>query len=236
MYNKELLNIKNIQDYILRIVLYYSYKKTGGSKMFQIFSILINTMAGVIVLVPILIIIQVLHKKQVNTFHKIGIFLYACFLSAIFAATGIPNVNDCTIDLSLNLIPFKDILNSPIQYILNVILFIPIGFILPLIWSGFSELKKVMFWGFGLSLFVEIIQIFTFRATDIDDLIMNTLGTIVGFVIAMSIKKIKRRDKKQEFDNTHIVNYELYFISALTFLIMFFVQPFIADFIWLRII
>lgn len=34
---------------------------------------------------------------------------------------------------------------------------------------------------------IEILQLFTFRATDIDDIIMNTIGTCVGYGIAKII-------------------------------------------------
>lgn len=44
--------------------------------------------------------------------------------------------------------------------------------------------------GSFFSLFIELIQLFSFRATDIDDLLMNTLGTWVGYLLFKVILKI----------------------------------------------
>ena len=46
-----------------------------------------------------------------------------------------------------------------------------------------------------MSLAMEVLQLFTFRATDVDDLIMNTLGTLLGYFIGALI--VRRADKKE---------------------------------------
>lgn len=46
-----------------------------------------------------------------------------------------------------------------------------------------------------MSLSIEILQLFTFRATDVDDLMMNTIGALVGYGIA---KLILRKNGKAE--------------------------------------
>ena len=47
-----------------------------------------------------------------------------------------------------------------------------------------------------MSLAMEVLQLFTFRATDVDDLIMNTLGTLLGYIIGALI--VRRTDKKEK--------------------------------------
>ena len=44
--------------------------------------------------------------------------------------------------------------------------------------------------GFSFSILIEISQLLNNRRTDIDDLIMNTLGAIIGFLIYKSFKKL----------------------------------------------
>ena len=77
----------------------------------------------------------------------------------------------------------------------NVILFIPCGIFLPLLFS-----KLVVFWRFFLSIFLsitmlEILQLLTgLGALDVDDLVLNMLGATVGFVgfqIGQSMQKSK---------------------------------------------
>ena len=67
---------------------------------------------------------------------------------------------------------------------LNVLLFVPFGFFLPVLWKEFRNAKKLFTAGFAMTSFIEIAQIFTGRATDIDDIITNITGTLIGYLIA----------------------------------------------------
>lgn len=59
--------------------------------------------------------------------------IFAFYAIALFSVVGVPAVVTFQIDFGLNLIPFIDIVNSPFAYmkntILNIILFIPMGFL-----------------------------------------------------------------------------------------------------------
>lgn len=112
------------------------------------------------------------------------------FLSAVLSVTGIPGVFELALYLSVNLIPFADITTNTLQYIENMILFFPIGFLLPLLFPRFQKLRRCVLYGFLFSLAVEIMQLFSFRATDIDDLMMNTLGTAAGYGIFSLLRKL----------------------------------------------
>ena len=70
----------------------------------------------------------------------------------------------------------------------NVILFLPLGILLPLIDIRFRSLTKVIFTAAGLSLGIETIQfllrfIGSGRAVDIDDVLLNTLGACLGYAL-----------------------------------------------------
>ena len=78
----------------------------------------------------------------------------------------------------------------------NVAMFIPSGIILPIIYKRLDTFVKVLLAGGGISLCIEIIQLpFSVRATDIDDLILNTVGVIVGYGIYALIRYIRRIKK-----------------------------------------
>lgn len=66
----------------------------------------------------------------------------------------------------------------------NIAAFVPFGFATAGLLRGRSRLwtlARVVAWGFLLSLAIELMQlIMVTRATDIDDLIFNTLGTFLG--------------------------------------------------------
>ena len=65
----------------------------------------------------------------------------------------------------------------------NVIGFLPFGFFLPILSRRLRNGVLVTMSGFGLSLLVESIQlIFKVGCFDVDDLILNTLGVLFGYL------------------------------------------------------
>jgi glycopeptide antibiotics resistance protein len=90
----------------------------------------------------------------------------------------------------INLLPFVNLLDYPTkgEILLNVIgnsaMFIPTGILTPLLYKHLDSFKKTVLTGFLLSLAIAIIQLpFAVRCSDVDDLILNTLGCIVGYGI-----------------------------------------------------
>lgn len=82
---------------------------------------------------------------------------------------------------NLNFIPFSD--EFSLSFILNIFLFIPLGFLCPMISGRFERAGSVFLAGLGLSALIEISQLFTlYRATDINDLLTNAAGTMVGYL------------------------------------------------------
>ena len=100
----------------------------------------------------------------------------------------------------MNLIPFVNLTDYPTkgEILRNVIgnctMFIPTGIVTPLIYKRLNSFGKTMLTGFLLSLTIELIQLpFAVRCSDVDDLILNTLGCIVGYGILWLIRRTKRR-------------------------------------------
>ncbi|MCZ1264832.1 VanZ family protein [Paenibacillus tundrae] len=79
-----------------------------------------------------------------------------------------------------------------LQVLFNVMLLMPLGVYIRYFWQKRSYWKQALLSGFGLSLFFEITQITGFygfydcpyRLFDVDDLLLNTSGTILGFFAA----------------------------------------------------
>lgn len=106
---------------------------------------------------------------------------------------------------SNNFIPFKIFYDSYISHIKygnytyfiisllgNIVLFIPYGFLLPSLYK--IKGKYVVLLGFSLSLFIELFQLFLPRWTDIDDIILNTFGTFIGYLLYKYCVKIYHRE------------------------------------------
>ena len=75
----------------------------------------------------------------------------------------------------------------------NAVMFIPGGIVLPVIYRQLNCFWKTAAAGAFISLCTEILQLpFPSRASDIDDLILNTLGAAVGYGIYAACKRLKR--------------------------------------------
>ena len=124
--------------------------------------------------------------QRCQAVHVIWIYIFLIYIWMVFQVTGIGRLGDILrtdTDLILggvNFVPFDSI---GIGYILNVVMCMPLGFLLPLIWEDCRKLGKTVMIGAGFSLLIEITQLFNYRATDIDDLTANTLGVLLGYFI-----------------------------------------------------
>ncbi len=102
----------------------------------------------------------------------------------------------------INWIPFVHLFDYPDKrdILLNVIgntaMFIPLGIVWPSVYKPLNTHKKVLAAGIGCSLCIEILQLpFYDRVTDIDDLLLNTLGFVVGYGIYLLVKRARRKNK-----------------------------------------
>lgn len=137
-------------------------------------------------------------KKEVRWQHYLFGYFFMLYLIINLAMVGLPTLSEWKYSLSLNqsifnphinLVPFKD--GIEITSILNIILFMPFGFLLPALWKKYRNFWTTFYYGAFFSLIIEIGQLFTrYRSSDIDDLIFNTIGTICGWLIFNIMRKI----------------------------------------------
>ncbi len=138
-------------------------------------------------------------KKKVEWQHYFFGYLFMLYLMiALKDVVGFPSLSEWRRLLAanspifnpiINLVPFNDGLE--ISAILNIIFFMPFGFLLPTLWEKYRTLLPTLFTGILFSIIIEIGQLFIpFRASDINDLIMNSIGTIFGWIIFNIMSKI----------------------------------------------
>lgn len=212
--------------------------------MFRFLAIGIDIVSAGAILIPSMLILQNALFHSANWKRKIWMLIFALYLTALFSATGIPAVNSLTFDPSFNWVPFIDIINSPEAYIvntlLNILLFLPLGCLMPVIWKEYRFFPRTFLFGLGTSIAIELLQIFTFRLTDIDDLIFNAIGTVIGYCAYAFINRFLIRLSSGEAEKTGDTEVEedtdgrkeLLMTTAAAFLAMFLAQPFIAGILW----
>lgn len=71
----------------------------------------------------------------------------------------------------------------------NIALFVPLGLFLPVV-SKKASFPKIALMSFAFTFFIEFVQPFIGRDGNIDDVICNTMGGILGFLIYLLIKAL----------------------------------------------
>ena len=76
-----------------------------------------------------------------------------------------------------------------INFLGNMLVFLPLGFFPALLFRNERWWRSVLVGG-GISVFVEFGQYFLMRQTDVDDVILNTLGALAGYWVFLLIKRL----------------------------------------------
>lgn len=191
--------------------------------MYRFYLAAIDMLPGTMILIPIYCLLNRLYFR--NARKSILYFLFSCYLAAAYVLVGLPNVTYIRPELNLNLIPIVGMIDDWKNSILNIFLFVPLGIMLPILWNRFTSQKNTVLFGFGMSLVIELLQMLTYRATDVNDLITNTLGAFLGFHCTKLLRRKKRMTHK---DRTS----EIVIVLCIVLLIMFFVYPFVSAALW----
>lgn len=109
---------------------------------------------------------------------------------------------------SLNLVPFSDLIriaNNDMGVFIylalgNIVVFMPFGFFVAWYEKNVG-LAVVTLWGFFLSLGIELSQyVFGTGVTEIDDIILNTLGCLLGGIIERTIYYLYLKKQRKEVE------------------------------------
>ena len=98
----------------------------------------------------------------------------------------------------MNLIPFITLTPQDLKTsLLNILLLIPFGFGLPFITN--FRMKKIVVIGALFSIGIELMQLITgfiakmtFRVADINDVLFNTVGVAIGYILFVGFVHIYR--------------------------------------------
>ena len=135
-----------------------------------------------------------------------GVYWYLVLEVTGATPTNFLVIQDFAVSANVSLIPFADMQSVLGQGLIqiggNILMFMPLGLMLPLFWRGWRHPARVIGLGFAASLFIECNQLFNYRASTTDDLILNTLGAALGFGCYWIVQKIfglqERADARAE--------------------------------------
>lgn len=138
--------------------------------------------------------IKINHEKFIfyKEFLNLVFIVYVLLLFQLLTSTEM-NTNS-----GLNIVPFTEIFRYEIgsklfifNVIGNIVVFVPFGYFV----SGYIKANKVshiLFISVITSLTVELVQLQIGRSFDIDDILLNVVGSIIGFLLFIGLTAIKK--------------------------------------------
>lgn len=191
--------------------------------MYFLMSIVAAAVSSLIALLPVFLIFHVTYFHK--TKRSAPCFLLALYFAGIYYVTGLPTVLFTVFEPNFYLLPVIGILSDLRNSILNVILFLPLGFLVSLLCERFRSFRAVLKLGLVCSLFIELAQMFTYRLSDINDLITNTLGALLGYRLAKPIFQKKTTP-------TLLQSRDILLSAAIAIVAMYFLRPLLGGWIW----
>ena len=149
-------------------------------------------------------------EREKSKPHPLAVLLFVLYLLLLFYLLFFSETYGRTMDSGYryNLEPFKEIKrfwsnrdslgwNSVIINLAgNIVAFAPFGFFLPMLCRAGRNVFGCVILSALFSLAVEVVQLFSkVGAFDVDDILLNALGGLVGFLIYVVIKKLLRKNR-----------------------------------------
>lgn len=140
---------------------------------------------GILIGMVVLMIMKLLNKKN-----KLAVVILAMYLSMIIQGTILFRPIGQINEIVLKPFPIVGGARYMMLYaIANALAFMPLGILLPMVWNMAKNVKVCVLTGFLLSLFIETMQlILCCGVVQTEDLIMNTMGTYIGYRLYRIVK------------------------------------------------
>ena len=164
------------------------------------FDLLDGAWPTLIIFLVIIIILRMFYIKNTDKkfilHEELMLLLSVTYILLLFELV---TSRDVSLNNGYNLVPLREILrydigneNIYIQVIGNILIFIPFGFFATY-YTKINKIRNITFMTFLVSLTIETVQKFIGRSFDIDDIILNVIGGIVGFLGYVALDAIKKK-------------------------------------------
>ncbi|GMX67546.1 VanZ family protein [Paenibacillus elgii] len=172
----------------------------------------------------IAVILTALHniRTKKNVIKNLTLLIFYLHILVVISITLFPipvqsnlllSLKQGNIEPNMNFIPFKSIIDimqnsvSPFvavkQIAGNILMCAPFGFYAPLLFQQIKSSIRIIISGILFGLCIELSQLiigvgigFFYRSLDVDDIILNTIGVILGYAF---LTLLKRFDVKNSF-------------------------------------
>ena len=163
------------------------------------FDIIDTAWPTLVIFLIVIIMLRIMYLKQNKkkfVFHEeLILLLFVTYILLLFELVTIRDVEFG----GVNWMPFREILRYDFgtdlfyrQVIGNIILFIPFGYFATY-YSKLTKIRQIFFITFITSTTIEVVQRFIGRSFDVDDIILNVVGGIIGFLLFIGLDAIRKK-------------------------------------------
>lgn len=163
------------------------------------FDIIDTAWPTLVIFLIVIIMLRIMYLKQNKkkfVFHEeLILLLFVTYILLLFELVTIRDVEFG----GVNWMPFREILRYDFgsdlfyrQVIGNIILFIPFGYFATY-YSKLTKIRHIFFITFITSTTIEVVQRFIGRSFDVDDIILNVVGGIIGFLLFIGLDAIRKK-------------------------------------------
>lgn len=141
-------------------------------------------------------------QRRLSKIQGIILFLLSCWLLLVLALTSLSRGANFT--GSFNIDFFSGYINAWNQWsiselqriIFNMMMFSPLGFLLPLFWKKSEKFKVMLLVSIGMTFSIEIVQLLTGTGIfELDDLFHNIIGSLFGYFLIMAVLSMIREKR-----------------------------------------
>ena len=175
-----------------------------------------------VVIVSIRTVYLIVNKEKFVFYKELISFAFLLYSLLLFYVVTFQDINYGT----NNFVPFKEIfryeLGSKVfihNIIGNIILFIPFGFFVSTILKT-KKVLPILFLSLVTSSVIEYTQLLIGRTFDIDDIILNLCGSLIGYIIYLFLITII--DHVPKIFNTNLFKNIMVIILILVFILIYF--------------
>lgn len=173
---------KMTRSEMIKINIEYMLKYVG-----KFLNIAIDSWPIILLLIGSSIVVMVLYEKitkcKVSIYRKVIIIISTVYVWALmYMAIGARRIGSVR---NIDFIPFNEeggFIYIVFYAIINLLIFLPLGMLLPELFRKMRKIKNTVWVGFTLSLCIEVAQyVLACGDSQTEDIIMNTLGCYVGY-------------------------------------------------------
>ncbi len=190
------------------------------------FDIIDTAWPTLVIFLTVIILLRIMYLKQNKkkfVFHEeLILLLFVTYILLLFELVTIRDVEFG----GINWMPFREILRYEFgtdlfyrQVIGNIILFIPFGYFATY-YAKLTKIRHIFFITFITSTTIEVVQRFIGRSFDVDDIILNVVGGIIGFLLFIGLDAIRKKLPKI-FQNDLFYNILAIVLLALIIIYLF---------------